>query len=333
MRRRTVLLLLAVFLILLALAIVGFFLLREKIRADRQKEAEEYRFTSASLSADFFVSPPGEAVSLTATANGGKGTLLYEFYTVQGETKTVFREASPENTATFSSEEPGLYDIYVRVCDESPMTGDITASCRYGAAVKGLDVSLYQRDIDWEAVKADGFDFVLIRTGYGWGETQADPAFSSNIKGAKNAGLAVGAYHYSYAMTEDEARMEADLCTSVLADSDVSLDLPVFFDIEGEEQRELSEGALSLLVDAFCSEVEKAGYTPGIYTYDSWLVAHNGWESLTSHDVWVASWDSDPETPGAFTIWQYTNNGSVPGINGAVDLNYLFCRYVGGKKQ
>lgn len=319
-------------LVILAIGVTGVLFIRQEIRAARQREAEEFKFTSASLAVDRSITAPGEPVTFTASAGGGKGTLLYEFYYMDGEEKVVLQAPSEENTFSFTADGYQLYEIFVEVSDESAMTGNITASCRYGAAHSGIDASVYQRDIDWAKVKAAGYDFAMLRTGFGKEASQKDQKFDQNILAASMAGLKVGAYHFSYALTPEDAKKEAELCLSILEPYRSLIDYPIAFDIEGEEQQGLSEEELTAIVEAFCSVIAEAGYTPIIYTYDSWLVSHPGWGELQHYDIWAANWAGEPRSAYEYIIWQYSNQGKVDGVAGNVDLNYAFCDYEGGKK-
>ncbi len=319
-------------LLILAVGAVGVLFIRQEIRAARQREAEAFRFTSASLTVDQFVTAPGTAVTFTASAEGGKGTLLYEFYYMDGTEEVVIQEASEKNTAAFTSDDYRLYEVFVRVSDESAMTGDITASCRYGAAHSGVDVSVYQGTVDWEKVKAAGYDFVMLRAGFGKDAGQKDRNFDQNILAASMAGMKVGAYHYSYALTPEEAEEEARFCLSILEPYKSLIDYPIAFDIEREEHQNLTEEELTAVVDAFCAVIAEAGYTPIVYTYDSWLRHHPGWEQLQHYDIWNANWAGEPQADYDYVIWQHSNQGQVDGISGTVDLNHAFCDYEKGKK-
>lgn len=331
-RRRKLWVILVALAVILVIGAAGVLFVRQQIRVARQREAEEFRFTSASLTVDREVTSPGETVTLTAQAEGGKGVLTYEFYYLDGEEEILIQKESERNTAEFSSSIYRLYDLYVRVSDESPMTGDIKASCRYGAAHSGIDASVYQGNIDWNKVKAAGYDFAMLRTGFGKEAGQRDLKFEQNLLAANMAGLKVGAYHFSYALTPEEAKQEAEFCLSILEPYRSMIDYPIAFDIEGDEQQALSEEELTAVVDAFCSVIAEAGYTPIIYTYDSWLVNHPGWAQLQHYDIWAANWAEAPRSEYDYVIWQHSNAGTVDGISGNVDLNYAFCDYEDGQK-
>lgn len=332
-RKKRFWIILVAIVLILAIGAVGVFFIREEIRAARQREAEEYRFLSASLHVNTAVTEPNAPVTFTAEAEGGMGTLLYEFYYFNGEEKVLVQEASEQKTLEFSSPSYRLYDMFVRISDESAMTADITAECRYGAAHKGVDVSVYQKDIDWGKVKTEGYDFAMVRTGFGWNDaSQQDTNFARNVQNAHAAGLKVGAYHFSYAMTPEDAKKEAAFCLSILEPYKDLIDYPIAFDIETDEHQNLTEAELTAIVEAFCSEIAKAGYTPIVYTYDSWLSTHAGWADLQHYDFWVANWLGEPAADYEYIIWQYSNSGRVSGVEGNIDLNYAFADYEKGKK-
>ena len=328
---RTVLIVLLVLLLLGMLAGGILLWVRAEIRAARQREAEEYRFQSAEVTESRFLALLGESIELSASAVGGKGELTYEFYYMDGEEKVVIREKSPESSAVFTAEDYGLYNVYVKIDDESPMTGPITAVTRCGFAHKGIDVSFYQGNVDWEKVAAEGYDFAMLRTGFGKQGGQQDYKFEQNVLAAHNAGLKVGAYHFSYALTPEDAKAEAEYCLRILEPYRDLIDYPVAFDIELDEQQALSEEELTAVVEAFCSTIREGGYTPIIYTFDSWLIHHPGWSELQHYDIWTANW-SDVPGDYSFVAWQYSNTGEVDGIRADVDLNYAFADYEDGRK-
>lgn len=188
----------------------------------------------------------------------------------------------------------------------------------------GIDVSAWQGDINWDSVKKDGVEFAIIRTGYGrHDEKQIDKYFKTNIKGAKAAGLKVGAYHYSYAASVEDAKTEAEFCLSILDGE--KLDLPVYYDIEditiaSKHNKEIRTN----MCIAFCSEIEKAGYWAGVYANKSWFANFLNYEELKKrYTLWLAHYDVN-EPSLSCDVWQYTSSGSVSGINGNVDKNYMY---------
>ena len=211
-------------------------------------------------------------------------------------------------------------------------TGDgRSARCPVRVALAGIDVSSHQGAVSWSDVKNAGIGFALLRTGYGDDASQADSSFSGNYDGAVAAGIKVGAYHLSYATTADDAVKEANICLGILAGR--HLDYPVFYDIEPnvsghEDQAALTDDQLSAVAAAFCSTVQNAGYRAGIYSnVYSWNNKLTG-SALGAYDKWVAHYDvGEPAYSGSYTVWQYSEKGTVPGISGASDLDYSYQDY------
>ena len=185
-------------------------------------------------------------------------------------------------------------------------------------SVKGIDVSKYQKEIDWSKVRNDGVEFALIRAGYGRETSQKDPYFEQNYAGAKAAGLRVGAYWYSYAESAEDAKTEAAaFLTSV---SGKAFDLPVYYDVEEKAQAQKGKEFVTSVILAFAEEVEKAGYTAGVYANTNWLKNYIALDKLGGRSIWKADWSKEPDESIACDIHQYTSNGSVNGISGRVDM-------------
>lgn len=189
----------------------------------------------------------------------------------------------------------------------------------------GVDVSSHQGQIDWQQVAADGIGFAYVRVGYrgsSSGQVQADDRASENISGARDAGLSVGAYFYSQATTEDEAREEADFVAQSLAGT--QLDLPVAFDHERSADGtgradDLSGTAATLVARAFCDQIRKAGYEATVYGNAPDLARFD----LTQlpEGLWLAQYAARPTTSLRFAYWQFSNVGQVAGISTNVDLD------------
>ncbi len=200
-------------------------------------------------------------------------------------------------------------------------------------ALTGVDVSVYQGKIDWEAVAADGIDFAMIRLayrGYGSGSLMVDEYAEINLAGATAAGLDIGAYIFSQATTVEEALEEADLVINMLKDYDVTY--PVVFDMEEIHEEEARVDNLTIaqrteITDAFCKAIKKEGYTPMIYGNTRWLAGRLDLRQLKDYDIWYAQYYHTFQFPYAFTMWQYTDSGTVAGIEGEVDLNLCFKTY------
>ncbi len=186
------------------------------------------------------------------------------------------------------------------------------------AAVSGIDVSSYQGDIDWNAVAASGVKFAMVRIGntkYG-----LDSKFTQNVVAANAAGIRVGAYVYSYALNETEAAADAQLAVSAMAS--VPISFPVAIDLEDSSQKSLTPAQLQSIANTFCSVVYAAGYHPMVYSYKNWFSERMG---ATAWDHWVANYSSAMGFPG--TMWQYSSSGSVAGIAGNCDMDYVLKDY------
>lgn len=194
------------------------------------------------------------------------------------------------------------------------------------AMYKGIDVSSHQGKIDWGKVKASGVQFAILRAGYGKISTQKDSCFESNYAGAKAAGIPVGAYWYSYAMTPEEARKEADVFLEVIKGK--QFEYPVFYDVEEQKQFNLGKDKVSAIIRAFLEEVESAGYWVGLYMSASPLSSYVADTIKQRYCIWVANYGvSQPSYAGAYGLWQYSCTGRVDGINGNVDLDYSYTDY------
>jgi len=196
---------------------------------------------------------------------------------------------------------------------------------------KGIDVSKWNGKIDWNAVANAGIDFAIIRVGYrGYtaGTLVEDPYFKQNIEGATRAGIKVGLYFFTQAITEAEAVEEASMAISLV--SGYQLQLPIYFDTEDVEGNgradKMSVAARTAITKAFCETVKNAGYMPGVYASTSWYNNQLKAAELSGYDIWVAHYANVCGFKGRYHMWQYTSSGSVPGIKGRVDLNI---RYVG----
>ena len=164
-----------------------------------------------------------------------------------------------------------------------------------------------------------GIEFAILRAGFGRLESQKDTKFEQNYKNAKTAGIPVGAYWYSYAMNEDEARLEADVFLKVVKGK--QFEFPVYFDLEVKKQFDLGKDKVSAIMRAFLEKVEKAGYFTGLYGSASSLTTHTADDIKSHYTIWLAHWVDKTDYPGAYAVWQYSEKGKVSGINGNVDLD------------
>ena len=188
----------------------------------------------------------------------------------------------------------------------------------------GIDVSGWQKDIDWEKAKADGVQFAIIRCGYGMDQTdQDDSRFQKNVSECKRLGIPFGVYLFSYANTIEKAESEADHALRLVKGCNPSLG--IWYDIEDNNTSgKVEKKLLTDIINTFCNKIEENGYKVGIYASTSWL-NHKIDASITSkYPVWVAQYYSTCEYKGKYTIWQYSSNGAVNGISTKVDYNIMF---------
>jgi len=191
---------------------------------------------------------------------------------------------------------------------------------------KGIDVSKWNGNINWEKVKNAGISFAIIRDGYGKKDPkQIDKQFKNNINGAKSVGIHTGVYHYSYADSVDDAINEAQFCLENV--QGLKLEYPIVIDIEDKEQLKLNNRQRTDIVKAFCGEIEKHGYYAMFYCNANWLRNYLFKdELLPKYDLWLAQWDVDVPYVSC-GIWQKSDKGAISGINGNVDLDVSYKSY------
>ncbi|MDE6363478.1 MAG: Ig-like domain-containing protein, partial [Lachnospiraceae bacterium] len=194
----------------------------------------------------------------------------------------------------------------------------------------GIDVSRHNGNIDWNAVKASGVDYVIIRCGYRGSLTGAlieDQSFRTNIKGATAAGLKVGVYVFSQAVNEVEAVKEASLAVSLV--KGYNLTYPIFIDTESSGGRadKIDRATRTAVVNAFCQTVASAGYKPGIYASKTWFEDKLNMGAIGNYKIWLAQYSTTPTYKGRYDMWQYSSKGKISGISTKVDLNYSYLGY------
>lgn len=196
---------------------------------------------------------------------------------------------------------------------------------------KCIDVSTWNGNIDWDKVYKSGVKYAMIRSSFGVeNPNQVDNKFIRNIENATKAGIKCGVYHYSYAQSVAEAQKEAEFCLKTI--KGYKIDLPVAFDIEDSSQTHLGKDTLTNIVIAFCDKIKSAGYTPMLYCNPSWLNSYLHKDKLLGkYDLWLAHWGVSAPSFEC-TIWQYSDSGTVSGISGNVDLNYIYKDYSSGSK-
>lgn len=201
--------------------------------------------------------------------------------------------------------------------------------------IKGIDVSSYQGNIDWETVSDYGMGFAILRITEKGNRT--DPTFERNYSGCKKYGIPVGVYKYSYAKTTAQAEGEAAAVLRVLAGR--KLDFPVFYDLEWKEQRALGVTEIEKIAAAFLDKIKEAGYQTGIYCNADWYENVLSAE-LKKYDCWIARYPADDNgelqerlRPSYGVGWQYSSKASIPGIPTKVDRDVFYKDYKSEKEE
>ncbi len=232
--------------------------------------------------------------------------------------------------------------VYFYDKDGNYVTGDqVIQGARYSfgsdgklaksSGTMGIDVSKHNGNIDWNAVKNSGVSYVIIRCGYrgySTGVLVEDPKFRTNIKGAKAAGLKVGAYFFSQAVNEVEAVEEASMAIDLV--KGYGLNYPLFLDVEASGGRAdgISRETRTAVCKAFCQTVQNSGISAGVYANKNWFTEKINTSSLTSYKLWLAQYASAPTyTATRYDLWQYSSTGKVSGISTKVDMNISYVNY------
>ncbi|MBQ8123979.1 MAG: glycoside hydrolase family 25 protein [Ruminococcus sp.] len=200
-------------------------------------------------------------------------------------------------------------------------------------SLTGVDISEHQGQIDWQQVKDAGVSFAMIRAGYrtyGGGVITMDESFTENIEGAIAAGLDVGVYFFSQAISTEEAIEEADAVLDAI--SGYNITYPVVYDWEliYDDSARTDDVSVDTLADcciSFCERVKSAGYNPMIYQNKLTTMYKLDLPRVKDYDFWLAEYGTEPTYYYDFKMWQYSSTGTVPGISGQVDLNLSFVDY------
>ena len=264
----------------------------------------------------------------------GAGTLVFAADTAAAEQAAV--EAQFE---LYKYEDPERFRVVDDLATAIPTSiAGVTHNARFADAEKrlGVDVSKYQSTIDWSKAAADGLDFAIVRMGYrGYGASGTlvtDPKFRTNIEGAAAAGLDVGAYFFTQAITVAEAVEEANFLLKAL--DGFPLTLPVYIDMEDityasgrMDNAKLTIATRTAIAEAFCSTIEAAGYKAGVYASKSYLLNKLDPDALSQkHYIWLAHYITATNYTGDYDTWQFSDRGTIAGIPGKVDLDvrYVF---------
>lgn len=187
----------------------------------------------------------------------------------------------------------------------------------------GIDISEYQGDINFEELRGN-IDFAMVRTSIG--NFREDRKYKQNISGLESTGVPYGVYHYSYATNENEARQEASKFINIIRNYKPLY--PAVIDLEPNSVNEnISKSVLNRVANAFCEELENAGYYAMIYSNKNSFETVLNESILDKYDKWLGQWTNEPTYNKPFGIWQYTSKGSIPGITGNVDKDIAYKDY------
>ena len=194
-------------------------------------------------------------------------------------------------------------------------------------SILGIDISKWNGEIDWKAIKKANIDFVIIRAGYGTG--YVDPYFKINIENAIKNNLMIGIYWFSYSYSYQGAKLEAEKCYKTIRKYKDSITLPVFWDFEYDSVNNarnhghsISKKLASGMADTFCTTIKNKGMRSGIYTNIDYANNYFSKDVLSKYHTWIAQWTSTCAYKGHYIIWQCTDNFRINGKK--FDLNKLY---------
>lgn len=191
----------------------------------------------------------------------------------------------------------------------------------------GIDVSEHNGVLDWDAIKAGGIQFVIIRSSYG--HFVEDKQFRRNVTECDRIGMPYGLYHYSYVATDEQMAQEASGFIGLCKTCKPSY--PCYIDMEDADGWKRSQGVNDArnVETCFytCSQLEENGFYAGIYANLDWWVNHLNSSRLDRFDKWVAQWASVNTYTKPYQIWQFTSDGKIAGYSGRMDMNYCYVDY------
>lgn len=242
------------------------------------------------------------------------------------------RSAPPADTVPQTTTLPPPEENTLTPMDFGYVDGYLT--CLTRESILGVDVSSYQKEVDWQQVKDAGFSFAMLRAGfrgYGANGLMKEDSFAQiNYQNAKAAGLQVGAYFFSQAITVEEAIEEAQFLLEIVKDWE--LDMPLVFDWEclADNYRTVGVGARQLtdFAKAFCETIKGAGHRVMVYFNPNQSRKDMYLSELTDYGFWLAMYSDNMNYAYNVDMWQYTRSGSVPGIRGKADINLYFPRAI-----
>jgi len=225
--------------------------------------------------------------------------------------------------------DPTVEDTEVKEAGLEAEAEEISTVKTDGETEFGIDVSKWNKEIDWETVAEEGVKYAIIRCGYRGSSSGAlveDPYFEKNIIGAMDAGIKVGVYFFTQAISEVEAVEEASMVLKLI--KDYNLDYPVFIDTEGAGGNGradfINTAQRTAVCRAFCETIESAGQDAGVYASRNWYQKQLEVEELEKYIIWLAEYADEPKYNRRYDMWQYTSSGMLKGIEGRVDFNLKY---------
>ena len=254
----------------------------------------------------------GQSKTLKATLNNN----AYSYRSTWTSSNTYV--ATVNSTGKISAKSQGTATITYKTYNGKTASCKLTVS---GSVAKCIDVSTWQGSIDFNKVKSAGYNYVIIRAGYGKEKSQKDNMFETNYKKAKSAGLKVGAYWFSYAMSPSTATAEADACLSCIKGK--KFELPVYYDMEYQPAMSTSNSNYTKMAVNFCNKLKSNGFKSGVYSSASVYDYLLNRKTLKNNgiSIWNAEWYIKPSI--TCDVWQYSEKGQVNGISSSVDMNYI----------
>ena len=254
----------------------------------------------------------GQSKTLKATLNNN----AYSYRSTWTSSNTYV--ATVNSDGKIYAKSLGSTTISYRTYNNKTASFKLTVS---GSAVKCLDISTWQGYVDFNKVKSAGYNYVILRAGFGREYSQKDNTFERNYANAKAAGIKVGVYWFSYSTSPSDAYREANACLYCL--NGKQLDMPVYYDLEYQPAMSMSNSNYTQMALNFCSAIKKAGYKSGVYSSASVYGYLLNRQTLINNGVsiWNAQWSSYCSVP--CDIWQYSEKGQVNGISASVDMNYI----------
>ena len=270
--------------------------------------------TKLSVTTNEYKKNVSDTVTFSITTNNAISDITYS----SSDSSVAKIVSSDKNTVKVKVNKVGSATVTAKQCSKS-------VSVKFNVEkAKCIDISEWNGDINFNKVRKAGVTCVIIRAGYGKDPNQEDNEFQKYYKQAKAAGLNVGAYWYSYATSVDAAKAEVRNCMKTIQGKE--FDLPVFLDVEEYRQAVLPRRTLTDIISTFCDGIKSNGFESGMYSAKSMLVDSAYPDELSSkYLIWIAAPNTSySDLPSYVDLWQYSWTGTVDGIRGDVDLNYIY---------